>query len=105
MGDKAQRRLLTLLVLATFAALQAPLKKRFVAEEIPGRRSPREDVAEALVQGAARMTAVVLVSIAVRVLAGGGLTGKRGSGPGGASGKDQKERAETVLKVWVEPAD
>ncbi len=32
MGDKAQKRLSSLLVVATFVALQVPLKKRFVAE-------------------------------------------------------------------------
>ncbi len=75
MGDKAQKRLSSLLVVATFVALQIPLK-RLVAELVPGKRGPREDVAEALVQGGARMSAVVLASTLVRALAGG-----RGSGP------------------------
>ena len=106
MGEKAQKRLSSLLVLATFVALQIPLKKRFVAQQIPGRRGPREDVAEALMQGAARMTAVVLVSTAVRVLAGGGVTGnRRGSGDDGGAGKGREERAKTVLRGLLEAAD
>ena len=107
MGDKAQKRLSSLLVLAAFVGLQIPLKKRLVREQIPGRRGPREDVAEALVQGAARMTAVVLVSMGVRALAGGGMSGnRRGSGDGAAAaGKGREERAETWLKVTLEPGD
>ncbi len=65
MDDGAQKRLLSLLVLATFVALQIPLKK-LVAELIPGKRDPKEDVAEALVQGAARMVAVIFASAFVR---------------------------------------
>lgn len=104
--DKAQKRLSSLLVLATFVGLQIPLKKRFVAEQIPGNRGAKEDAAEALVQGAARMTAVVLASTAVRMLSGGGLTGNRqGSGDDGTAGKGREERAETVLKVLFEFAD
>ena len=106
MGDKAQQRLLSLLVLATFALLRAPLKKRFVAEQIPGNRGGKEDAVEALMQGAARMTAVILASTAVRVLSGGGLMGNRqGSGEDGAAGKGREERAGTWLKVVLEPAD
>ena len=106
MGDKAQKRLSSLLVVAAFVALQAPLKKRLVAEQIPGRRGPREDVAEALMQGAARMAAVVLVSTAVRALAGGGVAGqRRGSGDAVAAGKGREERARTWLKVTLEPGD
>lgn len=55
-------------VLATFIALQIPLKK-LVNELIPGKRGPGEDVAEALVQGAARTAAVILASTLVRGLA------------------------------------
>ncbi|MDP9475385.1 MAG: hypothetical protein M3R38_06795 [Actinomycetota bacterium] len=105
MGEKAQKRLASLLVLATFVGLQIPLKKRFVAEQVPGRRGPREDVAEALVQGAARTTAVVLVSIAVRALAGGGLSGQRGSGDDGAARRRPEAPAKTWLKVILEPGD
>ncbi len=104
--DKTQKRLSSLLVLATFVGLQVPLKKRFVAEQIPGNRGGKEDAAEALVQGAARMAAVILASTAVRVLSGGGLMGnRRGSGDDGAAGKGGEEQAETRLKVILEPAD
>ena len=71
MGVKAQQRLSSLLVLAMFVALQIPLK-RLVRELIPGKRGPGEDVAEALVQGAARATAVILASTLVRGLADDG---------------------------------
>ena len=99
MGDKAQKRLSSLLVLAMFVALQVPLKK-LVAELIPGKRGPREDVMEALVQGAARMSAVVLASTLVRALAG-----RRGSGPDGATRKYRGGHAETKLKVSLQPRD
>ncbi len=69
MSDKAQQRLLSLLVLAMFGVLQIPLKK-LVRELIPGKRGPGEDVAEALVQGSARIIAVILASVFVRGLAG-----------------------------------
>ena len=107
MKDKTQKRLSSLLVLATFVGLQVPLKKRFVADQIPGNRGAKQDTAEALVQGAARMTAVVLASTVVRLLAGEGLMGKRrGSDDDGASGKGQEEeRAKTWLKVILEPGD
>ena len=71
MGDKMQRRLLSLLVVATFVALQVPLKK-LVKELVPGKRGPGEDVAEAVIQGAARATAVILASTLVRALADDG---------------------------------
>lgn len=69
MGDKAQQRLSSLLVLVTFVALQIPLKK-LVRELVPGKRGPGEDVTEALVQGSARIIAVILASAFVRGLAG-----------------------------------
>jgi hypothetical protein len=87
-----------LLVVAAFVALQVPLKK-LVSELVPGRRGPREDVVEALVQGAARMTAVILASAFVR-----GLAEQGSSGPDRAVRKG-RERAETVLKVSLEPGD
>jgi len=68
MSDKAQRRLLSLLVIAIFLVLDAPLKK-LVAEQIPKRRGPRDDVTEAVLQGMARMVAVILASALVRQLA------------------------------------
>lgn len=71
MSDKAQSRLLSLLVVAAFVALQNPLKK-LVAERVPGKRGPREDVVEAVVQAAARAAAVIFASAFVR-----GLTEQR----------------------------
>ena len=67
MSDKGQRRLLSLLVVAMFIALQIPLKK-LVLEQVPAKRGPREDVAEAVLQGAARVAAVILASAFVRGL-------------------------------------
>lgn len=57
-----------MLVIAIFVALDSPLK-RFVAEQVPERRGPRDDVAEAILQGAARMAAVIIASTFVRQLA------------------------------------
>ncbi len=68
MSDKRQRRLLSLLVVATFIALAIPLKK-LVAEQVPGKRGLRQDVAEAVLQGAARVVAVIFASAFVRGLA------------------------------------
>jgi hypothetical protein len=67
-SDKAQRRLLSLLVVATFMALEIPLKK-LVAEQVPAKRGPREDVVEAVLQGVARVAAVIFASAFVRGLA------------------------------------
>jgi cation transporter-like permease len=96
MGDKAQKRLSSLLVLATFVALQIPLKRLF-AEMVPGKRGPREDVAEALVQGVSRMAAVVLASTFVR-----GVAARRGSGQDRAVMKGRRHGG-TRLKVSLEP--
>ena len=68
MADKAQRRLLSLLVIAIFLALESPLK-RLVGEQVPERRDPRDDVTEAVLQGMARMIAVIVASALVRQLA------------------------------------
>jgi hypothetical protein len=68
MSDKAQRRLLSLLVIAIFLVLDTPLKK-LVAEQVPERRGPKDDVAEAVLQGMARMVAVIVASALVRQLA------------------------------------
>lgn len=79
MGDGAQKRLLSLTVVATFVVLQIPLKK-LIKEVVPGRRGPTEDVAEALIQGVARTAAVILASTLVRALADGqGSDAKRGA--------------------------
>lgn len=68
MSDKAQRRLLSALVIAIFLALEGPLKK-LVAEQVPERRGPKDDVMEAVLQGLARMVAVIAASALVRQLA------------------------------------
>ncbi len=68
MSDKAQRRLLSLLVIAIFLALDSPLKK-LVAEQVPERRGPKDDVTEASLQGMARVVAVIVASALVRQLA------------------------------------
>lgn len=86
---------MTLTVLATFIALQIPLKK-LVAEMVPGKRGPREDVAEALVQGAARTAAVILASTLVR-----GLADRDDSGSRSAAGKSSNPK-EGTLEVTLE---
>ena len=90
-----QRRVLSLLVVATFVALQVPLKK-LVRELIPGKRGPGEDVAEALVQGAARATAVILASTLVRGLADG-----QGSGADRAVQEDRSTE-EGAMEVTLD---
>ena len=95
MGDKMQRRLLSLLVVTTFIGLQIPLKK-LVRELVPGKRGPGEDVAEALVQGAARTVAVIVASTLVRGLADG-----RGSSAGGSVQKDGSAK-EGAVEVTID---
>jgi hypothetical protein len=68
MSERAQRRLLSVLVIAIFVGLNSPLSK-FIAEKVPDRRGPSDDVAEAVLQGLARMVAVILASAFVRQLA------------------------------------
>lgn len=89
-GDKAQQRLLSLAVVAMFMALKFPLKK-LVAEVVPGKRGPREDVAEALIQGAARTAAVIIASTLVR-----GLVGQEGSDADLGERKDRNLEEGTI---------
>ena len=89
-----QKRVLSLLVVATFVALQVPLK-RLVRELVPGKRGPGEDVAEALVQGAARATAVILASTIVRALADDGSSTDRAVG-------EDRSTEEGALEVTLE---
>ncbi len=63
-----QRRLLSLLVLTISQVLNRPLRK-LVADLVPGRRSPAEDVTEAVLQGMVRMVGVIVASAVVRGLA------------------------------------
>lgn len=68
MGDKTQRLLVTALALVLSQVLARPLT-RFIGEQIPERRGIRDDVAEAVLKGSARMAAYFLASILVRKLA------------------------------------
>lgn len=68
MSDKAQVRLLTILAIVLFEVLNSPLKK-FLSEHVPEKRGPRDDVTEAVLQAAARLTAVMIASGLVRQLA------------------------------------
>lgn len=70
MSDETQRRLLWVLAIAIFVALDRPMR-RFIAEQVPERRGPREDVVEAVLQGLARTAAVIVASALVRQLARG----------------------------------
>lgn len=67
-SDKMQRRLLSLLVVAISLTLSRPLKN-LVTELVPERRGPADDVTEAVLQGMARMVAVIFASVVVRGLA------------------------------------
>ena len=49
-------------------ALNRPLKS-MISEAVPERRGVRDDVMEAILQGIARMAAVVVASVLVRWLA------------------------------------
>ena len=68
MSQKMQGRLLSLLVLTIFQVLNRPLRK-LIADQVPERRGPVDDATEALVQGMARMVAVMVASAVVRGLA------------------------------------
>lgn len=68
MSHKMQRRLLSLLVLTIFQVLNRPLRN-LVADLVPERRGPTDDVTEAVVQGMVRMVAVIVASAVVRGLA------------------------------------
>jgi hypothetical protein len=62
-----QRRLLSLLILAISQILNRPLRK-LVADLVPERRGPADDATEAVLQGMARMVAVIVASVVVRGL-------------------------------------
>ena len=68
MSQKMQRRLLSLLVLAISQILNRPMRL-LIADPVPERRGPADDATEALVQGMARMVAVLVASAVVRGLA------------------------------------
>ena len=63
-----QRQLLSLLVLTISQVLNRPLRN-LVADLVPERRGPADDVTEALLQGIVRMVAIIFASAVVRGLA------------------------------------
>ncbi len=67
-SDKMQRRLLSLLVVAISLVLSRPLKN-LATELVPERRGRADDVTEDVLQGMARMVAVIIASVVVRALA------------------------------------
>ncbi|MDQ3589960.1 MAG: hypothetical protein M3392_06925 [Actinomycetota bacterium] len=68
MSDQTQKMLLTGLTVLMSVALNRPLKN-MISEAVPERRGVRDDVTEAVLQGIARMAAVVAASLLVRWLA------------------------------------
>jgi hypothetical protein len=56
-----------LLILAISQVLNRPLRK-LVADLVPERRGPADDATEAVLQGMARMVAVIVASVVVRGL-------------------------------------
>ncbi len=68
MSEQAQRRLLTILAIAIAMGLTRPLNN-FIEEQIPERRGIGDDVAEAILQGLARASAIFLASVIVRQIA------------------------------------
>ena len=68
MSHKMQRRLLSLLVLAMSQVLNRPLRN-LIVDLVPERRGPVDDATEAILQGMARVVAVIVASAVVRGLA------------------------------------
>ena len=68
MSDQTQKMLLTGLTVLMSVALNRPLKN-MISEAVPERRGVTDDVTEAVLQGIARMAAVVAASFLVRWLA------------------------------------
>ena len=68
MSDQTQKMLLTGLTVLMTVVLSRPLKN-MIAEAVPERRGVNDDFTEAVVQGLARMAAVVAASVLVRWLA------------------------------------
>ena len=68
MSHKMQRRLLTLLVLTISQVLKRPLRN-LVEDLVPESRGPADDMIEAILEGMARMVAVMFASAVVRGLA------------------------------------
>jgi hypothetical protein len=68
MSDQTQKMLLTGLTVLMSVALTRPLKN-MISEAVPERRGISDDITEAVLQGIARMAAVVAASLLVRWLA------------------------------------
>jgi hypothetical protein len=68
MSDQTQKMMLTGLTVLLSVALNRPLKN-MISEAVPERRGIRDDVTEAVLQGVARIAAVVAASFLVRWLA------------------------------------
>jgi hypothetical protein len=68
MDDKTQKRLQTVLAIVLAMVLSRPVA-RYIDEQIPERRGARDDLFEAVLQGAVRMAAFFAASVVVRKLA------------------------------------
>ncbi len=67
MSDKAQKRLLRILALVIAAGLSRPLGNTVV--DVPEQRGIKDDIKEAALEGAVRMTSLFVASVFVRRLA------------------------------------
>jgi hypothetical protein len=68
MDDKTQKRVQTVLAIVIAMVLSRPVNS-FIDEQIPERRGANDDLLEAVLQGAVRMTAFFAASLLVRKLA------------------------------------
>jgi hypothetical protein len=68
MDDKTQKRVQTIIAIVIAMALSRPVA-RFIDEQIPERRGAKDDLFEAVLQGAVRMAAFFAASVLVRKLA------------------------------------
>jgi hypothetical protein len=68
MDDKTQKRVQTVLAIVIAMVLSRPVNN-FIGEQIPERRGAKDDLLEAILQGAVRMTAFFAASLLVRKLA------------------------------------
>lgn len=67
MDDKTQKRVQTVLAIIIAIGLSRPVNK-FIDEQIPERRGAKDDLLEAVLQGAVRMAAFFAASVLVRKL-------------------------------------
>ncbi|MBX6762922.1 MAG: hypothetical protein K6T51_06635 [Rubrobacteraceae bacterium] len=68
MSEKMQRRLVTILAMGLAMGLSRPVN-RYIERRIPERRGIKDDLTEAVLQGAVRMTALFGASVIVRRIA------------------------------------